>query len=287
MRRPPRRPPRLDETATYRYPDHLRDSLAGLPAAPGVYIFHGDSEALPLYIGKSVNIRSRVLSHLRTPQEARLLRQARRITCIPTAGEIGALLLEARLIKQWQPLHNKQLRRNRQLCSLQWLGGQVTVVFSRDIDFSREPGLYGLYASRRAALQALRDIADTQRLCLGVLGVERLPPGRPCFRASLRKCAGACHGAESREAHHARLHEALQAVRVMCWPHDGPIGLVERQGDTQQIHVIHNWHYLGSAESITAAQALSQASAAFDADGYRILVDALADEGGEIVPLSV
>lgn len=64
-----------------------------------MYIFHGESDTLPLYIGKSVNIRSRVLSHLRAPDEAAMLRQSRRITWFQTAGEMGALLLEARLIK--------------------------------------------------------------------------------------------------------------------------------------------------------------------------------------------
>jgi hypothetical protein len=36
----------------FEYPQHQRDAMDDLPAAPGVYIFHGDSEILPLYIGK-------------------------------------------------------------------------------------------------------------------------------------------------------------------------------------------------------------------------------------------
>ncbi len=112
--------PRLDfeAAAIYEYPEHLRPWLEALPKHPGVYVFHGESEAMPLYIGKSINIRSRVLSHLRTPDEAAMLRQSRRITWQLAAGEIGALLLEARLIKEQQPLFNKRLRRNKQLCSL-------------------------------------------------------------------------------------------------------------------------------------------------------------------------
>ena len=107
--------PRLEfeAAAIYEYPEHLRPWLEALPKQPGVYIFHGESDTLPLYIGKSVNIRSRVLSHLRTPDEAAMLRQSRRITWFQTAGEMGALLLEARLIKEQQPLFNKRLRRNR------------------------------------------------------------------------------------------------------------------------------------------------------------------------------
>lgn len=129
--------PRLEfeAAAIYEYPEHLRPFLSEAPALPGVYIFHSESDTLPLYIGKSVNIRSRVLSHLRTPDEATMLRQARRISWICTAGEMGALLLEARLIKEQQPLFNKRLRRNRQLCSLQLSEQKIEVVSARSVDF--------------------------------------------------------------------------------------------------------------------------------------------------------
>jgi excinuclease Cho len=137
-----------------------------------VYLFHGESDTLPLYIGKSVNLRSRVLSHLRTPEEAAMLRQSRRITWQRTAGELGALLLEAQLIKEQQPLFNKRLRRNKQLCSLRW-DDRPQVVYAREVDFSHQNHLYGLFANRRAALQALQSLADEQRLCYGLLGLER------------------------------------------------------------------------------------------------------------------
>ena len=69
-------------------------SLVALPRGPGVYIFRGDGK-LPIYIGKSVDIRSRVLAHLRAEDEAEMMSQARRVDFIETAGEIGALLLES------------------------------------------------------------------------------------------------------------------------------------------------------------------------------------------------
>lgn len=60
--------PRLEfeAAAIYEYPEHLRSFLNDLPTRPGVYLFHGESDTMPLYIGKSINIRSRVISHLRT-----------------------------------------------------------------------------------------------------------------------------------------------------------------------------------------------------------------------------
>ncbi|MEA7543920.1 hypothetical protein ONO12_28450, partial [Salmonella enterica subsp. enterica serovar Montevideo] len=48
-------------------PEHLRPFLSEAPALPGVYIFHSESDTLPLYIGKSVNIRSRVLRYAHGP----------------------------------------------------------------------------------------------------------------------------------------------------------------------------------------------------------------------------
>jgi excinuclease Cho len=82
MQLPRRRRPEFDETRIYEYPQHLREAIEDLPSAPGVYIFHGEEGDLPLYIGKSVNLRSRVLSHLRNADEARLLRQTKRISHI-------------------------------------------------------------------------------------------------------------------------------------------------------------------------------------------------------------
>ena len=278
--------PEFDKARAYEYPSHLREAIADMPAAPGVYIFHGAEGDLPLYIGKSVHLRSRLLAHLRNPDEARLLRQTQRISHIRTAGEIGALLLEARLIKQQHPLLNQKLRRNRQLCSVQVLaGGLPEVVYSKDLNFADAPDLYGLYASRHAALAALRQLADDQRLCYGALGLEKLPPGRACFRAMLRQCAGVCRGDETPQVHRQRLLDSLQGLRVACWPYPDAIGLVERDGDLQQIHVVHHWHYLGSASTLDAARALQQVAPGFDADGYKILCKPVLSGRAEIVLL--
>jgi excinuclease Cho len=275
----------FDETRIYEYPTHLRQAIDDLPHAPGVYVFHGEEGDLPLYIGKSVDLRSRVLSHLRTVDEARMLRQTRRISHIRTAGEIGALLLEASMIKQQQPLHNKKLRRSRQLCSLKINNGIPTVVESRDVNFASETDLYGLFGSRHSALEGLRKIADDNQLCYGALGLEKLQLGKPCFRAMLHQCAGVCRGSESVESHYARLLSSLQAFKVMCWPYSGAVGLIERFEDLSQIHVIHNWCYLGSVKELNKAKELSVQASGFDADGYKILCKPILSGAVEIIVL--
>ncbi|MGF6564774.1 excinuclease Cho [Kosakonia cowanii] len=280
--------PRLsfEAAAIYEYPEHLRQWLEAMPKHPGVYIFHGDSEAMPLYIGKSVNIRSRVMSHFRTPDEASMLRQSRRVSWICTAGEIGALLLEARLIKEQQPLFNKRLRRNRQLCSLRVEEGKPQVVYAREVDFSSSPHLFGLFANRRTALQALQSIADEEKLCYGLLGLEPLSRGRPCFRSALKRCAGACCGKESVEEHNSRFLAAMARMQLVCWPWQGPIGLKESFGEMTQYHIIHNWLWLGSVNTPGEVAALLRTPAGFDHDGYKILCKPLLSGEHEIVELA-
>ncbi|MBN9126654.1 MAG: DNA polymerase III subunit epsilon, partial [Nitrosospira sp.] len=81
--------------------------LDEIPESPGVYLFYGEND-LPLYIGKSVALRSRVLSHFSndhaSSRDMRIGQEITRVEWIETAGELGALLLEARLIKERQPV---------------------------------------------------------------------------------------------------------------------------------------------------------------------------------------
>lgn len=259
------------EPDIYQYPEHLLEHLETLPKESGVYVFHGLSDTMPLYIGKSINIRSRVMSHFRAKDEAKLLRQTTRISCIETAGELGALLLEAQMIKKLQPLFNKRLRRSKQLCSLRFINGNVEVVYAKDINFSLTPNLYGLFSNKKTALERLRSIADEHQLCYGLTGIEKLQKNRACFRFSLRKCAGACCGRETTEEHNQRLFEALSLLQLCCWQYPGRIAIKEASPQLTQYHVIHNWFYLGTVESLNDIDSLSQVADHFDSDGYKIL----------------
>jgi len=285
MHAPRRRREDFQESRIYDYPQHLREAIEDAPTGAGVYVFHGQEGDLPLYIGKSVNIRSRLLSHLRTQDEARMLRLTQRISHIRTAGEIGALLLEAQMIKAQHPLFNQKLRRNKQLCSLQMTQGMPEVVYAKDINFASASDLYGLFASRHAALDALRALADQHKLCYAPLGLEKLPPGKACFRAAIRQCAGVCRGDETPQSHSDRLFTSLLGLRVECWPHEGAIGLVERDADLTQIHVVNHWCYLGSAATLNEARQLSTVAAGFDADGYKILCRPVLTRSVELLSL--
>jgi len=265
-----------DPADTFAYPHHIdRTSLDALPSKPGIYIFRDEQER-PLYIGKSVNIRTRVLSHLRTPEEVRMLQQTRHVEFRRTAGEIGALLLESRLIKDMQPLHNKKLRRTREMCTLRLSRepkGVPEIVYARDHDFAKTADLYGLFTTRKAALETLRTIVDTHMLCPAMAGLETLVRGRACFARQIARCLGACVGEESIDVHNLRLKAALEDMRIIVWPYAGPMGIVEECDGWKQTHVIDHWFYIGSIDSKSGARSIKRpAKRSFDVDTYKILV---------------
>lgn len=267
---------RPDPADTFEYPHHIdRASIDVLPAKPGIYIFRDEQER-PLYIGKSVNIRSRVLSHLRTPEEARMLQQSRRVDFRRTAGEIGALLLESRLIKEMQPLHNKKLRRTREMCTLRLTLGEKPVpeiVYARDHDFAKTADLYGLFATRKAALEKLREIVESNKLCPALTGLETVIRGRACFARQISRCLGACIGEEPADAHYRRLQAALEELRIVVWPYAGPVGIVEECDGWRQVHVVDHWFYVGSIDQAAGAAPVRRAARrSFDVDTYKILV---------------
>src|SRR4051794_14595061 len=92
-----------------------RPDLSSLPDDPGVYVFR-DERGRPLYVGKSVSLRTRARAHFYAP--AGWTERAEIVDYRPTNSELGALVLENRLIKQWRPAGNKALKRTDRYCYL-------------------------------------------------------------------------------------------------------------------------------------------------------------------------
>src|SRR3954452_4447389 len=88
-----------------------RPDLSSLPSDPGVYIFRNDA-GQPLYVGKSVSLRSRARAHFCAPSW--WTDRAAIVDYRATHSELGALVLENRLIKEWRPTGNKALKRTDQ-----------------------------------------------------------------------------------------------------------------------------------------------------------------------------
>ncbi|PSP78992.1 excinuclease ABC subunit C [Halobacteriales archaeon QS_1_68_20] len=102
--------------------DEVRERAADLPREPGVYQFleragrsadgDGPDGEVVLYVGKAVDLRDRVRSYVdpRSERIARMVDRADDVDVAVTDTETQALLLEANLVKQYQPRYNVRLR---------------------------------------------------------------------------------------------------------------------------------------------------------------------------------
>jgi len=260
-------------------PPGLADEL---PEGGGIYRMFGPDDAL-LYVGKSRNIRSRVLEHFAgAPGSAaahRLASQVRRVSWLETAGELGALLAEARAVKLEQPLLNKRLRTGGPAFTVRLeptAGGaaRAAVVEFDALAPAEQQELYGLYRDRRSAQRALDELARAHGLCRRVLGLERGAgaDGGTCFDFQLGRCRGACAGREPAGLHDPRVRLALAAQRLKPWPYRGRILVGERDWRGEQDwHVLAGWRYLGTVRERADADGVDPDATAFDPDVYRIL----------------
>ncbi len=279
----------LKQQATPMGLDHL--DIHSIPETCGVYLFHGDSALL--YVGKSISLRSRVFNHFqgdhRSAKEMRIAQEIRRVEYRISSGELGALLLESRLIKEYQPIHNQQLRRERQLCAWQVSDNPdakpvITLINDSDIDWRATENVYGTFKTKRQAVEVLNKLANEYGLCDKALGLEK--GSGVCFAHQLKHCKGLCAGQESAESHWLRLLTALSHYKLLAWPYVGRIGIREHNPDYDitEIHVFDQWCHLGSVKDREELDELS-ARSCFDRDTYRYLLKFLNQKNVEIIPL--
>jgi DNA polymerase-3 subunit epsilon len=254
------------------------DVIDALPEAPGVYLFYGENP-LPLYVGKSINLRERVGAHFcqdwRSETDLRLSQEIRRIDYQETAGELGALLRESMLIKSLLPAHNRALRRKAEAGVVELVDDLPRFMSAAGVDCVHLSGTYGPFASRASFRAALRQLAADHRLCSRRLRLERRADG-PCFARQLQRCDGACVGEESFEVHDRRLRDALAPLAIPQWPVAGAAVIREcaLDGGRVDVHVVRDWCWLGTARDDGELTELAAAPqrAEFDLDVTRLLL---------------
>ena len=270
------------------------DLFDRIPEAPGVYAFYAQGNAA-LHVGKSTNLRARVLSHFSADKRPawRSSTEIARVEWEAATGELGMQFRHRRWLQRLQPLHNSVPQQNEEVWALQWDpldGPSIPVpIDATDLDMSGASGLHGMFRSRRSALNALRNAADEHGLCHIGAGLQTGPG--PCLGYQLKRCRGLCVGREPAIAHSMRMLQALHAQRMPAWPHPGPIGVRERDAMTgrTEIHVLDRWRHLGTADADADLHDILQTrhDSRFDPGVYRILAQYFRSRprDGEIVAL--
>jgi DNA polymerase-3 subunit epsilon len=204
--------------------------------------------------------------------------QVRDIDWIETSGELGALILESRLIKERMPSMNIKLRRSKDLCGWSLAQDQSgvlipTLVTHHQLAPGLQDNLYGLFYSKREAHSYLKAIAKKYRLCEALLGLEKRVEGKSCFGYQVKQCGGACINLTPIALHNLQLKTALELFKIQIWPYSGPIAI--KDGD--EMIVIDKWCYLGTAINHEELSELkSDGDTEFDLDIYKVIKKALA-----------
>lgn len=202
----------------------LREQAAALPLVPGVYLFK-NAEGEVLYVGKAIRLKERVRSYFaadlavtRGVGMVQMVREAVTLEHQTTASEMEALLLEARLIRQYKPRHNIRLRDDKSFALIRIdLSHPFPPIYiarekdleellaakrreragvgrvSQKIDSQEFFGPYLSGAAVKAALKTIRRIWPFRDCSAGKYATyQKL--GHGCIFATLKLCSAPCAG---------------------------------------------------------------------------------------------
>ncbi|MBX4188784.1 DNA polymerase III subunit epsilon [Candidatus Saccharibacteria bacterium] len=254
------------------------DTLSSLPETPGVYTFN-DDRGRPLYIGKSVNIRKRVMSHFSADSssegEFKITQQVCDVKAIRTGGELEALLLESKMIKDLQPLYNRQLRRRQKLTLARKTvnDGYLTVNIEdvAEIEPDTISDVLGVYSTKGQARDFMGGIVKDFGLCPRLMGLEKSRGA--CFSYQLKRCSGACAGQEPSAVYNSRLLSAFAGRRLRDWPFESPVIIAEKtDSDRLSSIVIDQWCVIADISQEPECDPVVRfQDKMFDLDTYKIL----------------
>jgi DNA polymerase-3 subunit epsilon len=193
------------------YQSEVSKSLVSdLPKEAGVYYFYNKNKDL-IYVGKSVNIHDRVLSHMNNNLHKKAVEMRSEIADVDfelTGSELIALLLESSEIKKYQPIYNRQQRRtffNYGLYSFEDENGYLNLKVMRIVD---ELNPIFTYGSSQEGKDHLFRLTETYALCQKLCGLYETSGA--CFHHQIKQCDGACIGEETDEIYNKKVYEALE-----------------------------------------------------------------------------
>lgn len=259
-------------------PSKLSTDISTLSSGAGVYLFYGESNAIPIYIGKSVNLRQRIMSHFQADhshaKEFKLAQQVHSIETIETAGELSALLLESQLIKEKMPLFNRRLRRKKTIIGfiVNQENTYTSIQLSTQSTDEASVNLLGAFPSVHAAKKILHELVNDYQLCPKLCGLEK--SAQACFSYQLHRCKGACINKETSEHYNLRVENAMAKFTEEAWPYPAAIAIKEQSADSLKTQwlIFNHWRHLATVECLSQInQSGIETTIKADKDAYLIL----------------
>jgi len=235
--------PYKEFSATGLHPELSIEHIKGLPTQTGVYYIHNENGEL-IYIGKSKNIRSRIITHLGNPKTKKgieMKQNAADISCFLTGSELIALLKESQEIKQEKPRYNRAQRRSKNKIGLYHYTdrkGYVRLLLKQNTGVEIPDATF---ETMQEARERLFHWIDEYELCQQLCSLYDGKHG--CFQYQLKTCKGACVGEELPIEYNKRV---LALLKKLSYGHNNLIILDKGRNDQEMaVVVIENGCYLG------------------------------------------
>lgn len=163
---------------------NLQKSVKRLPDRPGVYLFKGHVGQV-LYVGKSINVRERVKSHLTAvgSKSQSLIVSAVSVESILVNYELEALLVEAELIKKYQPRYNSTAKDDKHPLYIKISKEEFPKIITCRREDESDAKYFGPFPSSSTVRQVLRQIRKIFPYC-----AQKKIGRKPCFYSHLGLC---------------------------------------------------------------------------------------------------
>ncbi len=198
--------------------DTIVESVNKFPRCPGVYLMKDVQETI-LYIGKAIDLRSRVRSYFFDSHDNRIqipvmLSKLDHIDWIATGNETEALILEANLIRSHKPKYNVDLKDDKHY---PYLKVTVNEAFPRLFVTRRVYRDGARYFGPYTDVRAMRSLMAMAKRVFKIRDCrKRLPlakPIRPCINYSIGRCSGACGGKITQEEYRRNVDTLMDFLR--------------------------------------------------------------------------
>lgn len=191
----------------------ISEELKKLPTCPGVYM-HKDRLGTVIYVGKAVNLRSRVRQYFQnssqhSPKVRSMVSNIAEFDYITCGTEMEALILECNLIKKYMPKYNILLKDDKTYPYIEVTMSEDFPRVIRTREVKRDENRYfGPYSDSTAVWRILKMIDEMYPLkkCSTLHFPENT---RPCLNFFIGKCKGICVGKADREEYMEMIRDIL------------------------------------------------------------------------------
>ena len=224
-------------------PPHLpRKDFEALPEKAGVYYFH-DEHGKVIYVGKAINIKKRVYSHLTGKGTSRIsfINAIAGISFELCGNELIALLKESEEIQRLFPMYNRMQKFDRGMYVLSSYVNQKGI---RQLYFGKEhkhlqPAMY--FSGFDSGREFISELVEEFELCPKYSGLQSTTG--TCFHFGMGKCKGVCKGNETADDYNKRVEGALMKIHAM---NESRVIVDEgRSYDERSVVLIENGKYIG------------------------------------------